>query len=136
MKIAAVDFGDVRTGLAFSDLTGLISGRALTLICKSRQELIERIISEVNAEKAEKIVVGLPLNMDGSEGERAEKARNFAALLQEKTPIPVVMWDERQSSVTANRLLSDSGKKRQKQRAKVDAVAASVILQSYLDANR
>ena len=136
MKIAAVDFGDVRTGLAFSDLTGLISGRALTLICKSRQELIERIISEVNAEKAEKIVVGLPLNMDGSEGGRAEKARNFAALLQEQTNIPVVMWDERQSSVTANRLLSDSGKKRQKQRAKVDAVAASVILQSYLDANR
>ena len=133
MKIAAVDFGDVRTGLAFSDLTGFISGRALTLTAGSKAELIEKICAELKAERAQKVVVGLPLNMDGTEGERALKARAFAEELKTACTLPVVMWDERGTSVTANRLLSDAGKKKGKQRAKVDAVAASIILQSFLD---
>ena len=135
MKIAAIDLGDVRTGLAFSDGLGMIAGRAITLTAESRAGLIEKILSEVRAEKAERIVLGLPLNMDGSEGPRAAKAREFCRVLQESCDLPVVFWDERQSSVTANRILSDAGKKRRKQRALVDAVAASVILQSYLDSH-
>ena len=135
MKIAAVDLGDVRTGLAFSDLTGFIAGRAVTITANSRAELIEKICGELKAEKAEMVVVGLPLNMDGSEGDRAQKARAFAQLLGEACALPIVMWDERGTSVTANRLLSDAGKKKGKQRQKVDAVAASIILQSYLDSN-
>ena len=135
MKIAAVDLGDVRTGLAFSDLTGFIAGRAVTITANSRAELIEKICNELKAERAEKVVVGLPLNMDGSEGDRAQKARAFGQLLGEACSLPIVMWDERGTSVTANRLLSDAGKKRGKQRQKVDAVAASIILQSFLDAN-
>ena len=83
---------------------------------------------------AEKVVVGLPLNMDGTEGDRAQKARAFGELLGDACGLPVVMWDERGTSVTANRMLSDAGKKRGKQRQKVDAVAATIILQSFLDA--
>ena len=134
MKVAAVDFGDVRTGLAFSDLTGFIAGRALTLTANSKAELIEKICTELKAERAQKVVVGLPLTMDGTEGERALKARAFALELEAACALPVVMWDERGTSVTANRLLSDAGKKKGKQRAKVDAVAASIILQAFLDA--
>ena len=134
MKVAAVDFGDVRTGLAFSDLTGFIAGRALTLTANSKAELIEKICTELKAERAQKVVVGLPLNMDGSEGERALKARAFALELEAACALPTLMWDERGTSVTANRLLSDAGKKKGKQRAKVDAVAASIILQAFLDA--
>ena len=81
------------------------------------------------------MVVGLPLNMYGSEGDREQKARAFAQLLGEACALPIVMWDERGTSVTANRLLSDAGKKKGKQRQKVDAVAESIILQSYLDSN-
>lgn len=136
VKTAAIDLGDVRTGLAFSDGLGVIAGRALTLTAKSREELISKLLSEINAEGASLIVVGLPLNMDGTEGPRAEKARAFAELLKKETAVPVVLWDERSTSVTANRILSDAGKKKKKQRALVDAVAASVILQSYLDANK
>ena len=136
VKTAAIDLGDVRTGLAFSDGLGVIAGRALTLTAKSREELISKLLSEINAEGASLIVVGLPLNMDGTEGPRAEKARAFAELLKKETALPVVLWDERSTSVTANRILSDAGKKKKKQRALVDAVAASVILQSYLDANK
>jgi len=136
VKIAAVDFGDVRTGLAFSDLTGFIAGRAITVTAKSKDELIEKICAELKAEKAQRVVVGLPLNMDGSEGERAQKARKFAEELQKACGLETVMQDERGTSVTANRLLSDSGKKRDKQRARVDAVAASIILQSYLDSGK
>lgn len=135
MKIAAIDLGDVRTGLAFSDRLGIIPGRAVTLTAHGRDELIDRILSEIKAEGAERIVLGLPLNMNGSEGPRAEKARAFSELLKEKTELPVILWDERSTSVTANRILSDAGKKRKKQRELVDAVAASVILESYLRAN-
>ena len=88
---------------------------------------------EIEAEKPGRIVVGLALNMNGTEGPKALECREFAAQLQEKSGLEVVLWDERGSSVTANRILSDAGKKRDKQRARADAVAAQVILQSYLD---
>ena len=78
-------------------------------------------------------MLGLPLNMNGTEGPKAAECRAFAAQLQEACGMEVVLWDERCSSVTANRILSDAGKKRGKQRARVDAVAAQVILQGYLD---
>ena len=133
MKIMAIDYGDVRTGAAFSDLTGLIAGHSLTVTAKSRQALIDQLAALVREEQPGQIVVGLPLNMDGSEGPRAEKTRAFGTALGEALDAEIIYWDERGSSVTANRLLSDAGKKRQKQRARVDAVAAGIILQSYLD---
>lgn len=133
MKIMAIDLGTVRTGLAFSDLSGFLAGRSLTITEHSRQRLLEAIGKELAAERPARIVVGLPLNMNGTEGPKALECREFAAQLETASGLPVVLWDERGSSVTANRILSDAGKKRGKQRARVDAVAAGVILQSYLD---
>lgn len=133
MKIMAIDLGTARTGLAFSDLSGFLAGRSVTVTEHSRQRLLEAIAAEIAAERPARIVVGLPLNMNGTEGPKALECREFAAQLEAACALPVVLWDERGSSVTANRILSDAGKKRGKQRARVDAVAASVILQSYLD---
>lgn len=133
MKILAIDLGDARTGIAFSDPTGLIAGRARTICEYNRPRLLTSLCAEIAAEKPDRVVVGLPLNMNGTEGERASLSREFGEALAEATGVPVVYWDERGTSITANRILSDAGKKRGKQRARVDAVAATVILQSYLD---
>lgn len=133
MKIMGVDLGQARTGVAFSDLSGFLAGRCLTVAEHGRERLLAALCREVAAEKPERIVVGLPLNMNGTEGPKAQEAREFALQLAQACGVETVLWDERGSSVTANRILSDAGKKRQKQRARVDAVAATVILQSYLD---
>ena len=135
MKVMAIDLGDVRTGVAFSDLTGFLAGRCYTITPKGRTELIEKLCEAIATEKPGKVVLGLPLNMNGTEGPRAQKCRDFAALLEEACGMPVELWDERSSTVTASHILSDAGKKRGKQRQKVDAVAASIILQSWLDAH-
>ena len=133
MKIMAIDLGDVRTGVAYSDPTGLIAGRAFTITQPSPSRLLDDLCDEIVREQPDRVVVGLPINMNGTEGERARKSRAFAGDLRARTGADILLWDERGTSVTANRLLSDAGKKRGKQRARVDAVAASVILQSYLD---
>ena len=133
MKIMAIDLGDVRTGVAYSDPTGLIAGRAFTITQPSPARLLDELCDEIGREQPNRIecvVIGLPVNMNGTEGERAQKSRALADELRARTGADVVLWDERGTSVTANRILSDAGKKRGKQRARVDAVAASVILQS------
>ena len=133
MKIMGIDLGKARTGVCVSDLSGFLAGRSITIAEHNRERLLEAVCKEIEAEKPGRIVVGLALNMNGTEGPKALECRAFAAQLQEKCGLEVVLWDERGSSVTANRILSDAGKKRDKQRARVDAVAAQVILQSYLD---
>ena len=133
MKIMAIDLGDAHTGVAFSDLTGFIAGRCFTVHEHGRERLLSALMKAVDEEKPERIVVGLPVNMNGTEGGRAEKCRAFARELENRCGVETVMWDERGTSVTANRILSDAGKKRAKQRARVDALAAGIILQSYLD---
>ncbi len=133
MKFMSIDLGKARTGVCVSDLSGFLAGRAITITEHNRQRLLEAILQEISREKPEKLVVGLALNMNGTEGPKALECREFASQLQEASGLEVILWDERGSSVTANRILSDAGKKRDKQRARVDAVAAQVILQSYLD---
>ena len=133
MKIIGIDLGDHRTGVAYSDILGLMSTRSETISEYNREKLLSKLVDIINLEKPDKIVVGLPVNMNGTEGERARKSRAFAGDLRARTGADILLWDERGTSVTANRILSDAGKKRGKQRARVDAVAASVILQSYLD---
>lgn len=133
MKIMGIDLGKARTGVCVSDLSGFLAGRSITIAEHNRQRLLEAVCREIQAEKPGRIVVGLALNMNGTEGPKALECRKFAAQLQQACGLEVVLWDERGSSVTANRILSDAGKKREKQRARVDAVAAQVILQSYLD---
>ena len=133
MKIMGIDLGKARTGVCVSDLSGFLAGRSITIAEHNRERLLEAVCKEIQAEKPGRIVVGLALNMNGTEGPKALECREFAAQLRERSGLEVVLWDERGSSVTANRILSDAGKKRDKQRARVDAVAAQVILQSYLD---
>lgn len=94
--------------------------------------LADEIIRQAVARGVERFVLGLPKNMDGTEGARAEKCREFAALLAGKTDIPIVMWDERRSSIEAHAILHANGKKEKKHRKTVDAVAASLILEGYL----
>jgi len=136
MKVMSIDLGDVRTGVAVSDVTGFLAGRSMTITQRDRDKLLEEILTLIEKEKPGEVVLGLPVNMDGTEGPRAEKSRIFGGRLHEACGLPVKYMDERGSSISANRILSDAGKKRGKQRAQVDAVAAAIILQNYLDSKR
>lgn len=132
MRIMGIDYGDARTGLAVSDAMNLLVGEAWTVNQWDANALADEIIRQAVARGVERFVLGLPKNMDGTEGARAEKCREFAALLAGKTDIPIVMWDERRSSVEAHAILHANGKKEKKHRKTVDAVAASLILEGYL----
>ena len=132
-KIMGVDYGDARTGIAISDLLCSIVGS--TTVIHSRKD--EKTIAEIQKLIAEngvgEIVVGLPKNMDGSEGPRAEVCRAFADQLKEATGLPVAMWDERRTTVEAHNILSEHNYHGKKRKNTVDAVAASLILEGYLN---
>ena len=132
MRVMAIDYGDQRIGLALSDFTGTLVGRAWTLHEWNLDRAIEAIAAVVKENEVGRLVLGLPKNMDGSEGPRAEKSRAVAARLTEATGLDVVLWDERRSSVEAHAILHANGRKEKKHRARVDAVAASLILEGYL----
>ena len=133
MRVMAIDYGDQRIGLAVSDPTGLLSGEAWTMWEWDMERASQRIAEEAARREVGTLVLGLPKNMDGSEGPRAEKSRAFAALLEADSGLPVVLWDERRSSIEAHAILHAAGKKEKLHRRTVDAVAASLILQGYLD---
>ncbi len=136
MRIMAIDYGDARIGLAVSDPTGLICGEAWTMQEWNMERAASRICDEAKARGVERLVLGLPRNMDGSEGPRAELSRKFAAMLEETGGIPVTLWDERRSSIEAHAILHTVGKKERSHRRTVDAVAASLILEGYLGSLR
>lgn len=131
-KIMAVDYGDVRTGVAVSDTTNTLAGEALTIQEWNAERLARRLAFLAKEHGADTFVLGLPKNMDGSEGVRAEKARGFGALLEAESGIRVIFWDERRSTVEAHGILHAAGKKEKKHKASVDAVAASLLLEGYL----
>ena len=131
-RIIAIDYGDARTGVAVSDLTGTLVGEALTIQEWNAERLAQRLTFFAREREAGRFVLGLPKNMNGTEGPRAEKARQFGALLAEESGLPVVFWDERRSTIEAHAILHESGKKEKIHRATVDAVAASLLLESYL----
>lgn len=132
MRIMAIDLGDRRTGLAVSDLLGMLCGEAWTMEEWNMERAAERISDEAKKREVGTLVLGLPKNMDGSEGPRAEKCRVFKALLEQASSLPVVLWDERRSSIEAHAILHASGKREKQHRKTVDAVAASLILEGYL----
>ena len=134
--IMALDLGDARTGVAFSDVAELLAGQAYSITEYHKEKLLETLCRLAEERRPRRIVAGLPINMDGSEGPRAQAARAFAQALEAACGVETDLWDERMTSVMANRILSQAGKKRGKQRRQVDAVAASLILQSYLDSGR
>ena len=132
MRIMAIDYGDRRTGLAFSDLSATLCGDAFTVDEWDAERLVARIAEEAAHRDVGTIVLGLPKNMDGSEGPRAEKSRELAEKLRELTSLPVILWDERRSSVEAHNILRANGKREKKHKPIVDALAASLILEGYL----
>ena len=132
MRIMGIDYGDARTGLAVSDEMNILVGEAWTLNEWNPERVVDVIAQEAQKRNVGRLVLGLPKNMDGSEGPRAEKCRDFAELLRSKTDIELVMWDERRSSIEAHAILHANGKKEKKHRKTVDAVAASLILEGYL----
>ncbi len=132
MKIMGIDYGDARTGVAISDLLCSIVGSSTVLPSRNTEKLIADIVRLAKENQVGEIVVGLPKNMDGTEGNRAQLCRNFAALLRSATGLPVAMWDERRTTVEAHNILSVHNYHGKKRKETVDAVAASLILEGYL----
>lgn len=132
MAIMAIDYGDAHTGIAISDPSETISGFCTTLSLRKTELLLAQIAPLVTEHKVSCLVLGFPKNMDGSDGKRAPLYRKFAAALEETTGLAPVLWDERRSTVEAHNILSTAGKKRKTHKKTVDAVAASLLLESYL----
>ena len=128
-----IDYGDVRTGIAVSDKTGFLASPVTVINQRNEDKLIDEILVYIAQLRPERIVVGLPKNMDSSEGDRAEKCRSFAGKLSEKSGIECVMRDERLSTVSANVALNNTNTRGKKRKNVVDAVSAVMILQDYLD---
>lgn len=136
MIIMAVDYGDVRTGIAVCDKFEMLASPICVITQRKKELLIEEIKALAEKHKAELIVVGLPKNMDSSEGERAVKCTEFAKELSEATGLEFVMRDERLTTVTAHNALNVTNTRGKKRKAVVDQVAAVVILQDYIDHRR
>lgn len=132
LKILAVDLGDARTGLAACDRTEFLASPLCVISEWNEDKVISRIAAAAEEIDAKMIVVGHPINMDGSRGERAEKCERAAEKLKEITSLPIVLWDERQTTVEAHAILHANGKKEKQHRDVVDAVAATLILENYL----
>ena len=132
MRIMAIDYGDAHTGIAISDPTGLLAGYTTVIDGYRPESVAERIAALAREHGVEELVLGYPKNMDGSLGPRAEKAETMAALLRETTALPVVLWDERRTTIDAHQILQNSGKNARQRKKVVDAVAASLILEGYL----
>ena len=136
MVILSVDYGDMRTGIAVCDKLGMLASPVDVITGDWQPKIIDAVIQRAKQYSAEKIVVGLPKNMDGSEGERALKCKEFAKALEEKSGIETVMFDERLTTVSAHRALSSNNVTGKKRKAVVDAVSAVIILEAYLAANK
>jgi len=133
MKILAVDLGRVRTGVAVSDDTATLAAPLGTITERDTDTLAERIAGMAKLQKAREIIIGHPRNMDGTRGQSALFAERFAKAVGEKTDIPVKLWDERMTTVTAAGILNTTNTRGKKRKAVIDTVAATVILQDYLD---
>lgn len=136
MIIMSVDLGKARTGLAVCDKTEFLASPYKVIFEKSPNKLLETVAQEVIASKAELVVVGLPKNMDGSEGDSARNARDFAEKLTELSGIETVMQDERGTTITAHNYLNETNTRGKKRKNAVDAVAATIILQDFLDSRK
>ena len=132
MRVMAIDYGDQRIGIAVSDMTRTLCGEAFTMKEWNMERAAERIAEEVTKREVGTLVLGLPKNMDGSEGPRAELSRQFAGMLKERTGLEVTLWDERRSSIEAHAILHANGRKMKEHRKNVDAVAATLMLEGFL----
>ena len=133
MVILSVDIGKARTGLAVCDKNMFLATPLTVIEDRRRENVLNAVVRAAYENRACRIVVGLPKNMDGSEGESAVSAREFADELSKLTEIPVVLYDERCTTMIAHRYFSDSNVTGKKRKQKIDSAAAAIILQSYID---
>lgn len=132
MRVMAIDYGDARTGVALSDPSGLLTGFTTVIHSRNRETVLAQLAALCKERGADRLVMGFPRNMDGTEGPRAALYREFAASLEEATGMPVRLWDERRTTVEAHQILSSQNYHGKKRKNTVDAVAASLILEGYL----
>jgi len=131
-KALGIDLGDARVGVAVSDDLGMLA-HPLETISTQSTNVVKRVLALAGERSAETIIVGMPRNMNGSHGPAADKAKAFIEELRRETTLPIVSWDERLSTVSAQRALQEAGRNTRKQKSVIDQVAAQIILQSWLD---
>ena len=136
MIILSVDYGDKRTGIAVCDKLEMLASPVCVITEWNKDTLAQKIVDIANEKKAEHIVIGLPKNMDGSKGFRADACEEFGEVIKNITEIPVTFWDERLTTVSAHRILSENNVRGKKRKNVVDAVAADIILQDFIDSRK
>ena len=136
MRIMGLDYGSKTVGVAVSDAL-LLTAQNIETICREQENKLRRTLARIQElcleYEVEEIVLGFPKNMNNTTGDRAEKSLEFAEMLKKRTGLPVVMWDERLTTVAAEQVLMESGVRRERRKEYVDQIAASMILQGYLD---
>lgn len=133
MIIMAIDLGKARTGLAVCDKNEILASPIGTIQEKDDEKLTLKILENLTSCKAEMAIIGLPKNMDGSLGESAQRAQKFAEELKEKINIPVNLWDERRTTITAHNYLNQTNTRGKKRKSIIDTLSASIILENYLE---
>ena len=136
MRVMAIDYGDAHTGVAVSDPTGFLVGTTTTINSRRQEVVVDRLVELIGEHRPEEVVLGFPRNMDGTDGRKAELYRELAARLEEAAGMKVILWDERRTTIDAHQILFNQGKDGRKRKKLVDAVAASLILENYLDYKR
>ena len=136
MRIMAIDYGDAHTGIAISDPTGFLAGFTTTIHAYRPEIVADQVLALAQEHGAQELVLGHPKNMDGTLGPRAEKAEALAEILREATGLPVILWDERRTTIDAHNILFQNGQNAKKRKKTVDAVAAALMLEGYLTRRR
>lgn len=132
MTVMAIDYGDAHTGIAISDPTGFLTGFTTTIHLRKMELVVTQIVQLIETHKVERLVLGFPKNMDGTDGKRAPLYYSMAEALEQHTQLSPVLWDERRTTVEAHQILASGGKNAKKRKKTVDAVAASLMLEGYL----
>lgn len=136
MKILGIDYGDVRVGLAVSDVTEFLASGIGNVKITGMNNAVELVCQKIKEHNCEKIVLGLPLNMNGSHGEKADKIKVFGEKLKEASGLEVEYVDERLTTVIAHGFMNETGTHGKKRKESVDTLSAQIILQNYLDSKR
>ena len=136
MRVMAIDYGDAHTGVALSDPTGFLVGTTTTINSWRQEVVVDQLVKLIEVHRPDEVVLGFPKNMDGTDGRKADLYRDLAAMLKERTGMEIVLWDERRTTIDAHQILFNQGKNGRKRKKIVDAVAASLILENYLDFKR
>lgn len=134
-RLLGVDYGDARTGLAVSDALGMLANGIGYIKSPVKREVADEIVRYANEYKVTKIIIGNPVNMNGTLGPRAEKVQSLIELLRERTDIPIEIFDERLSTAAAHRILNETGLKSKKRKTVIDTLSAQIILQNYMDSH-